>query len=260
MGKIIRRYARRSKANRINLNSQKRKKFLQPANSPADRILSLQRTIGNQAVQRLIESGALQAKPGIISEKNVDGGEQKRFGLIMENNGKGGVPKNAGPAAKTPKKKKAGLDSFVTNWKKNASAGPTNATLRLDYSAKFKKDADHDPALAEFRQNVMTKYEITDGPHKGTKGDTSPMHDDNYSRADDTAGNTINDVNFVSNDNPGFAIILDRNDVVNYSFTAEQRIIDTSDGNKVIAKRGPHTATIVGKHPRAYGDVPKTLS
>jgi len=259
MGKITRLYTRRSKANRINLKSQKRKKSLQPTNSPADRILSLQRTIGNQAVQRLIESGALQAKTGIINEKNVDGGEQKRFGLIMEKNGKGGGPKG-GPAVKAPKKKKAGVDSFVTKWKKNASAGPTNATLRLDYSAKFKKDANYDPALAEFRQNVMTKYEITDGPHKGTKGDTSPMHDDNYSRADDTAGNTINDVNFVSNDNPGFAITLDRNDVVNYSFTAEQKIIDTSDGNKVIVKRGPHTATIVGKHPRAYGDVPKTLS
>ena len=31
-------------------------------NSPVDRILFLQRTIGNQAVQRLIKSGALQAK------------------------------------------------------------------------------------------------------------------------------------------------------------------------------------------------------
>ena len=34
-------------------------------NSPADQILFLQRTIGNQAVQRLIRSGALQAKLAI---------------------------------------------------------------------------------------------------------------------------------------------------------------------------------------------------
>jgi hypothetical protein len=39
----------------------------------------------------------------------------------------------------------------------------------LDYVAKFKKDEDHDPALAEFRQNVMTKWEITDGPGIGSK-------------------------------------------------------------------------------------------
>lgn len=45
--------------------------------SPADRVLSLQRTIGNQAVQRLIRSGGLQAKltvsqPGDIYEREAD--------------------------------------------------------------------------------------------------------------------------------------------------------------------------------------------
>src|SRR3990172_12115266 len=45
--------------------------------SPVDRILYLQRTIGNQAVQRLIKSGALQAKlrigqPGDIYEQEAD--------------------------------------------------------------------------------------------------------------------------------------------------------------------------------------------
>jgi len=39
-----------------------RTKSSQPIKTPADRILSLQRTIGNQAVQRLIKSGTLQAK------------------------------------------------------------------------------------------------------------------------------------------------------------------------------------------------------
>ncbi|OPY58451.1 MAG: hypothetical protein A4E55_00900 [Pelotomaculum sp. PtaU1.Bin035] len=119
------------------------------------------------------------------------------------------------------------------------------------HKAKFKKDQDHDPAHAEFRQNVMSVTKITEGPHNGLVKDSSPMHDDNYSRADDTAGNTINDVDFVSEDNPG-ASGLDADDKLNYSFTAEQMIIDTSDGNKVIAKRGPHTATIKGKDPRVY--------
>ncbi len=47
--------------------------------------------------------------------------------------------------------------------------------------------------------------------------------------------------------------------MLDYTFTVEQMIIDTSDGNKVIEKRGPHTATIKGKHPRVYGNVPKKL-
>lgn len=46
-------------------------------NSPAEQILFLQRTAGNQAVQRLIKSGALQAKltisePGDVYEKEAD--------------------------------------------------------------------------------------------------------------------------------------------------------------------------------------------
>jgi Domain of unknown function (DUF4157) len=49
----------------------------QPIKSPADRILFLQRTIGNQAVQRLIKSGTLQAKlkigqPGDKYEQEAD--------------------------------------------------------------------------------------------------------------------------------------------------------------------------------------------
>jgi hypothetical protein len=128
-----------------------------------------------------------------------------------------------------------------------------------DYHAKFKKDDDHDPALAEFRQNAMTKWEITDGPHKGAKGDTSPLHDDNYSRADDLQGHAINDQLFYSNDNPGWSSGIDKDDVLDYALTAEQMIIDTSDGNKVIEKRGPHTATIKGKDARVYGNVPKKL-
>lgn len=164
------------------------------------------------------------------------------------------------PVEKQSKKKKAGVESFTVEWSKGLTAGPTAANLRLEYNAKFKKDDDHDPALAEFRQNAMTRWEITDGPRKGAKGDTSPLHDDHYSRADDVAGHKITDQLFTSNDNPGWDTgQLDKDDVLDYAFTAEQMIIDTSDGNKVIEKRGPHTATIKGKDPRAYGNVPKKL-
>jgi hypothetical protein len=170
----------------------------------------------------------------------------------------GGPPPGPAPAAPT---RRAGVDSFVVKWTKNPDAGPTIAKLRLDTSARFTKDATHDPALAEFRQNAAHTFEITAGPHKGQKS-SHPLQDDNYSRADDTAGNTITDVNFVTNDSPGTNMDtpIDEDDVVDFSFTAEQMIIDTSDGNKVIKQRGPHTATIKGKHERTFDGVPKTFS
>jgi len=60
-----------------NLISHKRKTDFRSNSSPVNRILYLQRTIGNQAVQRLIKSGTLQAKlkigqPGDIYEQEAD--------------------------------------------------------------------------------------------------------------------------------------------------------------------------------------------
>jgi outer membrane protein OmpA-like peptidoglycan-associated protein len=51
--------------------------FYQPVSSPVEQILFLQRTIGNKAVQRLMKSGALQAKlrigaPGDVYEHEAD--------------------------------------------------------------------------------------------------------------------------------------------------------------------------------------------
>ena len=48
-----------------NLISHKRKTNFQSNSSPVNRIQYLQRTIGNQAVQRMVRSGALQAKLSI---------------------------------------------------------------------------------------------------------------------------------------------------------------------------------------------------
>jgi hypothetical protein len=50
-----------TKGEKRSFQTQKRD-FSQPASSPVSRILFLQRTIGNHAIQRLIKSGALQAK------------------------------------------------------------------------------------------------------------------------------------------------------------------------------------------------------
>jgi len=56
---------------------QRKKNHSKTKNSPVDRILFLQKTAGNQAVQRMIKSGALQAKlkigqPGDTYEQEAD--------------------------------------------------------------------------------------------------------------------------------------------------------------------------------------------
>jgi hypothetical protein len=196
-----------------------------------------------------------------------DAGDAATAVAFDAGSGSGSGSAQARPSAPAPvpavpaKVKTAGVDSFAVTWSKNtipgADEGPTFPRLRLDFSAKFKRDADHDPALADFRQNAMARWEITDGTLKGKKVSES-MHDDHYSRAD-ADQSTLADVNFTSNDNPGVKDI-NADDVLDYSFTAEQMIIDTSQANKVIAKRGPYTATIKGKDPRTYGGVPKTIS
>ena len=154
-------------------------------------------------------------------------------------------------------KKKAGVSSFVVKWTVSPLTKPTAAKFRIGFQAVFKKDALHDPALAEFRQSVEQKGIITSGPNKGKGSPPEPMHDDNYSRVDDEK-HTKDDIYFESNDHPGPRPIHE-DDVLDFSFTAEQRIIDTSLGNKMIAKRGPHTGKITGKHPRKFEGVPKTL-
>lgn len=156
------------------------------------------------------------------------------------------------------KTKTAGVEHFMVRWQKHANAGPTNERFRIDFFAKFKKDAKHDPILADFRQNVMSEYEITDGPHKGEAFSSRPLHDDDYSRADDVFGNSISDLEFISNDNLGISG-LHEDDDLNYRFTAEQMIIDISQNSKIIAKLGPYSVTISGKHPRTYSGIPKTL-
>ena len=77
MAKLFRQYAKLLEAKRNSSLRIQRKKSSQPLKSPADRILFLQRTIGNQAVQRLIKSGTLQAKlkigqPGDKYEQEAD--------------------------------------------------------------------------------------------------------------------------------------------------------------------------------------------
>jgi hypothetical protein len=152
------------------------------------------------------------------------------------------------------------VEAFAVEWEKGISSDPTMAKLSLTFSATFKKDDRHDPALADFRQNAFHKLKITAGPHKGDGDDNSPLHDDNYSRADDIGNHTMDDIYFVAGDQPGpNNHSLHADDVIDFRFTAEQMIIDLSRDNKVIAKRGPYTARITGKDPRKFHNVRKLL-
>ena len=78
MSESVRESAKKPEAGKEDRTSQTRKSYnSQPANFSVDRILFLQRTIGNRAVERLIKSGALQSKlkigqPDDIYEHEAD--------------------------------------------------------------------------------------------------------------------------------------------------------------------------------------------
>jgi len=170
---------------------------------------------------------------------------------------------------------KCGVESFTVEWKQNPDAGAANPSLRLDVAIVFKSGGEFNPACCEYKQNVMSLWQVTAGPHKDQHSPTSPMRDDDYSRtnadgvagkSDDTDGKPeLTDPGFTTNDNPGWwktdGFAADDN--LDYAFTAEQIVYAPGsakcEANPEVAKRGPHTGTITGKDPRTYGGVPITL-
>ena len=77
MGELAIQYAKIRETKKNSPLLTQRTKSSQPIKTPAERILFLQRSIGNQAVQRLIKSGTLQAKlkigpPGDKYEQEAD--------------------------------------------------------------------------------------------------------------------------------------------------------------------------------------------
>ena len=77
MGERIKINAKKPLSTKENSAPHKQKTGFRARSSHVDRILFLQRTIGNQAVQRLIKSGALQGKlrigqPGDKYEQEAD--------------------------------------------------------------------------------------------------------------------------------------------------------------------------------------------
>ncbi len=72
MGERVSIATKSSESNKENSVSRARKpSFSQSISSPIDQILFLQRTIGNQAVQRLFESGVIQAKLKISQPNDI---------------------------------------------------------------------------------------------------------------------------------------------------------------------------------------------
>ena len=70
-------YSKKPVSTKENLISHKQKTGFRSNSPTVNRILYLQRTIGNQAVQRMVRSGALQAKlrigqPGDVYEQEAD--------------------------------------------------------------------------------------------------------------------------------------------------------------------------------------------
>ena len=78
MGEKVGQIAKVPEVKQLSSNSRvRRTERLQSVDTPVDRILYLKRTAGNQAVSRLIRSGALQAKlkigqPGDVYEQEAD--------------------------------------------------------------------------------------------------------------------------------------------------------------------------------------------
>ena len=68
-----------------------KKKSSQPLKSPVDRILFLQRTIGNQAVQRMVQLGALQDASGLTGTLQSAASQNKTG---MPDNLKSGLENN----------------------------------------------------------------------------------------------------------------------------------------------------------------------
>src|SRR5579885_666471 len=222
---------------------------------PAAALLALHQSIGNQAVLRMLAGQNQAPLAPAIAEKVIDSAQAGGNPLIDEQ-APAASGSNTPPAA--PLAPRAGIEYFTVSWQKNPKAGPYNARLKLHYLAKFRDDGVHDPQCAEFRQNAMATYECTAGTHKGDKADTSPLHDDHYSRDDDLKKRPRTSADFESEDNPGVKMgHTEHDDVIDFNFTAEQMIVDICQTpNKEIAHIGPNSARITGADPRTYSDVP----
>ena len=164
---------------------------------------------------------------------------------------------------------RCGVDSFLVSWNAGSElilgpGGTHGNMLILFVEIWFTTGPGFDPRCCEYKQNVLSVWSVVHTDGTWEHDNTAPLHDDRYSRGDDTDGNpALEDPHFTTNDNPGIYGVQ-AGDNVAYMFTAEQIVYtpqgrqgyDTFTGkyclcspNSLVAKRGPHTAFVTGVYP-----------
>ncbi|MGE5379042.1 MAG: DUF4157 domain-containing protein [Bacteroidota bacterium] len=124
-------------------NSCKKKPSFNSSGSTADRILQLQRTAGNQAVQRLIKSRALQAKlkigqPNDIYEQEADRVAEQVMATsahFAASSASPRIQRLAGPSVGQMDSAPAGVDRVLSS-----SGMPLEPALRQDMEQRFGHD------------------------------------------------------------------------------------------------------------------------
>ena len=133
----------------------------------------------------------------------------------------------------------------------------TGSLLDIQVDITFKNTNGFSQSSAEYQQLA---YSSVTAPNSDLSLSTGPLHDDNYSRKDDKDGK-MNDAHFSTIDSPNFTpggYPLGYDDDIDYTFTAQQLVLDKKHGNKVVAQTPLHTVRISGSSPRDYEGVPYT--
>jgi hypothetical protein len=153
----------------------------------------------------------------------------------------------------------ARVETFTVHYDKD---DVQDGRVRIDVDAVFKDDATHDATKAEFQQLVSSRARsVRAGELFDTGASLLAMHDDDYhrdparinNRSQTYAGNT-----YRMTDRPGIDGLA-QDAVLDFRFTAEQRIVDLARNGIVIAQRGPHTVVVKGRAPRRYEGAPLDL-
>jgi hypothetical protein len=145
---------------------------------------------------------------------------------------------------------RAAVDNFTVTWSED-ERGETGAGVRLDFSAQFRNDANHNPADAEFRQYAGDEWRRTPAGQQPAPFQSSHYEFDNYSRANDPGDYDDAQGTFTSHDLPGWqegALAWD--DWIDWKFGAHQVIVDPSRNNEVIATADQKIVRLRGMYPR----------
>lgn len=154
----------------------------------------------------------------------------------------------------------AGVESFSVTYSRDPAQ---DGRIRIDVTATFKDDQDHDPAAAEYQQFVSSRAtsRLPDGGVSQTPTTLLPVHDDGWHRDPGRINNrpqTYSGNTFSTFDVAGFNPIAP-DEVLDFRFTAEQRIVDLARNGRIVARRGPHTVVVKGRAPRRYTGLPLEL-